>query len=278
MWWDQANNAFHVNRLADPQHDDSAVSRGYANKSYLKLSGGTLSGELLLNGGDDTDNLSIYANKSNDDSAITALNNSTLRLRTSPSGDHGDASKRTHMTIGNNDTGQPVTNIYHLSEPVQDDQPATKGYVDANAGGGGVPVGSIMIWMNSNAPDGWFKLQGGNFDVSTYPKLHAYLQGTNGYTSGKLPSWDGHYPGEYGDHLQESNPALGKKVAQKTAKPSGGAPKSSRSHQDGQNDTANQAGGHNFANASYRKVEINEGWDDVTRPPTVIVHYIIKHD
>ena len=30
-----------------------------------------------------------------------------------------------------------------------------------------------MIWMNSSAPAGWFKLQGGSFDVSRYPQLHS---------------------------------------------------------------------------------------------------------
>ena len=235
-----------------------------------------MSGELLLNGGDASDNLSIYANKSNDDSAITALNNSTMRLRTSPSGDHGDASKRTHMTIGNNDTGQPITNIYHLSEPVQGDQPATKNYVDNNAGGGGgVPVGSIMIWMNSNAPDGWFKLQGGSFDRSQYPQLHAYLQGTSGYTSGKLPNWGGYYPGEYGDHLTHD---LGSKQGAKTAQPSAGAPRSSASIPNGNVRGFNGAGGTNAYSDGKSKVSIDENWDSTTRPKTVVVHYIIKHD
>ena len=281
LWWDQANDAFHISRVADPTRDDHGISRGYANKSYLKLSGGTLSGELKLNGGDDTDNLSIYANKSNDDSAITALNNSTLRLRTSPSGDHGDSSKRTHLTMGvDGTTGAPITNIYHLSEPVQDDQPATKAYVDANAGGGGgVPVGSIMIWLHSTPPDGWFKLQGKTFAVADYPLLHAYLQQTNGYVSGVLPDWEGRYPGEYGDHLAEASPALGKKVGQKTAKPSGGAPKStSNTVPTGATRTFNATGNTNAYSAGQGRVTVGEGWDDVTRPPTVIVHYIIKHD
>ena len=135
-----------------------------------------------------------------------------------------------------------------------------------------------MIWMNPTAPDGWFKLQGGSFNISTYPKLHAYLQGTNGYVSGKLPAWDGHYPGEFGDHLQEPNPALGKKVAQKTAQPSGGAPKSSNSIPNGGTRTFNAAGGTSAYSDGAAKVSISDGWDSVTRPPTVIVHYIIKHD
>ena len=80
----------------------------------------------------------------------------------------------------------------------------------------GVPVGCIMIWMNSQPPAGWLKLQGGSFDVNEYPELHAYLQGTSGYTSGKLPNWAGYYPGEYGDHLTDS---LGSKQGAKTGQP-----------------------------------------------------------
>ena len=111
------------------------ISRGYANGRYLQLSGGTISGELLFNGGDDTDNLSIYPNKGNDDFCNNCAEQQHTAFSYISVRRHGDASKRTHLTIGNSDTGQPVTNIYHLSEPVQDDQPATKGYVDANAVG-----------------------------------------------------------------------------------------------------------------------------------------------
>ena len=245
----------------------------YANGD-IKARKANFAGEVLLNGGDANDNLSIYPNVGNDDSAITALNSSALRFRTSPTNDHGDTGKKTHMSIGVNASGEPVTNIYHLAEPTADDQPATRAYVDQHAGsGGGVPVGSIMIWMNTTAPAGWLKLQGGDFDIAQYPKLHEYLQGTDGYTSGKLPNWGGYYPGEWGSHLNDS---LGKKVGQRTAKPSGGSPKSSGNHQSGQSDTANQAGGHSFAKSQYSKVTISEGWDNYTRPQTVIVHYIIK--
>ncbi len=55
--------------------------------------------------------------------------------------------------------------------------------------GSAVPVGSIMIWLNSTPPSGWFKLQGGSFDINTYPQLHAYLSNTSNYTSGTLPAW-----------------------------------------------------------------------------------------
>ena len=130
--------------------------------------------------------------------------------------------------------------------------------------------------MNSSVPAGGLKLQGASFSTSDYPELHAYLQGTNGYTSGKLPDWSGHYPGEYGDHLAEPNPALGKKVGHRTAQPAGGAPRSSNAIPNGNKRTFNGTGGTNAYSDGSSKVTINEGWDDTTRPKTVIVHYIIK--
>ena len=154
---------------------------------------------------------------------------------------------------------------------------ANKGYVDSAvaSGGGGVPVGCIMVWMNSSAPAGWFKLQGSSFDINTYPQLHAYLQGTAGYTSGRLPNWSGHYPGEYGDHMATS---LGTKVEARTGQPAGGAPRSSNSIPNGATRTFGATGNTNAYSAGASKVTIDENWDNTTRPKTVVVHYIIKHD
>ena len=186
-----------------------------------------------------------------------------------------DGSKATFININDN-----VMHLYHVAYPESATHAANMQYVDdqiaAIPAPSGVPVGCIMIWMNSSAPAGWLKLQGGSFSTSEYPELHAYLQGTNGYTSGKLPDWSGHYPGEYGDHLAESNPALGKKVGHMTATPSGGAPRSSNSIPNGNRRTFNGTGGTNAYSDGASKVTINEGWDDTTRPKTVIVHYIIK--
>ena len=69
---------------------------------------------------------------------------------------------------------------------------ATEQYVDEAVAAipaptGGVPVGSIMIWINPIAPSGWLKLKGGSFDINAYPLLHAYLQQSDGYVSGTLP-------------------------------------------------------------------------------------------
>ena len=197
-----------------------------------------------------------------------------MRFRTTHTNSEGDH-VGSHIVLSSNG-GSPETKIYHVVESGESTA-VPKSYVDEKvaASGGGVPVGSIMIWMNSSAPDGWFKLQGGSFDTSAYPQLHAYLQNTSGYTSGVLPNWRGHYPGEYGSHLADS---LGKKVEQRTAEPSGGAPKSSASIPNGGTRTFNGAGGTSAYSDGTSKVTINEGWDSYTRPQTVIVHYIIKHD
>ena len=157
---------------------------------------------------------------------------------------------------------------------------ATEQYVDEAVAAipaptGGVPVGSIMIWINSIAPSGWLKLKGGSFDVNAYPLLHAYLQQSDGYVTGQLPDWRGHYPGQIGDHL---NGDVGIKLPQQTAKPSGGSPRSSSSFNNGENKTANKAGSSDFAGIRKGQVSIDSGWDEVTRPKTVAVHYIIKHD
>ena len=132
-------------------------------------------GEIRLNGGDDIDNLSIYPNVGNDDSAITALNGGALRFRTVATGGLQDVSKKTHLSIEQDDTGVPTTRIYHVATPTSPSDAVNKSYCDSMSGGG-VPVGSIMIWMGTSAPDGWFKLQGGSFDVAAYPRLHAYLE------------------------------------------------------------------------------------------------------
>ena len=157
---------------------------------------------------------------------------------------------------------------------------ATEQYVDEAVAAipeptGSVPVGSIMIWINPVAPSGWLKLKGGSFDINAYPLLHAYLQQSDGYVSGNLPDWRGHYPGQIGDHL---NGDVGVKLPQQTAKPSGGSPRSSSSFNNGENKTANKAGSTDFAGIRKGQVSIDSGWDEVTRPKTVAVHYIIKHD
>ena len=156
--------------------------------------------------------------------------------------------------------------------------------------GGGVPVGSIMIWINNNPPAGWFKLQGDSFDVDAYPLLHAYLDRTHGYTSGTLPNWSGRYPGESGDHL---NGNLGSFADYLTARPKtidfGTDNPGNHTHKYGNSEVygsgttkkahdASNNQSYDTSGAGSHSHKITSGGDSTTRPKTVVVHYIIKHD
>ena len=111
----------------------------------------TLHKELTFEGGTNGEgNLSIYPNQGSNDSAITALNSSALRIRTA-SGDDHDSGKKTHVALERDDDGNPVTKIYHLAEPNDPSDAATKKYVDENAGGGGVGA-QIHLAPSSDAP------------------------------------------------------------------------------------------------------------------------------
>ena len=245
---------------------------------YFKKSGGTITGALSFQRGNEKDSkqFKVSPNGGTDyATSIYSLNNGQMRFRSSHTPNEANHIG-SHIILDPNG-GAPETKIYHVVTPTREDHAVNKQYVDQKvaASGGGVPVGSIMIWMNSDAPDGWFKLQGGSFDVNQYPQLHAYLQGTSGYSSGRLPSWGGYYPGEYGDHLTHS---LGSKQGYKTGQPSSGAPQSSASIPNGARRTFNGTGGTNAYSNGTSIVTIDSGWDATTRPKTVVVHYIIKHD
>ena len=206
----------------------------------------------------------------------------TFQITSHPLNGGSLSGAKTHLLVKNqkdaNGKDLPETIISWVPDPTQDHHAANKAYVDEkSSGAGGVPVGSIMMWVNSIAPDGWFKLKGGTFDITEYPLLHSYLEISvgSGYTSGNLPDWRGHYPAQLGDHL---NGDVGIKLGQRTAAPSGGFPYSTSTFNNSGKATANKAGSTEFASTRVSQVEISGGWDDVTRPKTVAVHFIIKHD
>ncbi len=272
------DNITAVKQATTKEYVDTLVSTTAAD--YLLKAGGQLTGTLtFMRGNKTTPQFKISPNSSETDFAtnIYSLNNGQMRLRTSHTNDEGDHDG-SHIVMDPNN-GTPQTKIYHVVTPTSGEMAASKEYVDGQIAAlptpAGVPVGCIMIWMSSSPPAGWFKLQGGTFDINTYPQLHAYLQSTGAYTTGTLPNWSGHYPGEYGDHLTSS---LGTKQNQKTAAPNAGFPRSSSSIPNGNKRTFNGTGGTNAYSDGVSKVTINENWDSVTRPPTVVVHYIIKHD
>ena len=83
-----------------------------------------------------------------------------MRLRSSHTSSENDH-VGSHIVLDPNG-GTPETKLYHLAEPVQGHMAVSRDYLDQNIAealgslGGGVPVGSA-IWINSDAPDGWFK-------------------------------------------------------------------------------------------------------------------------
>ena len=166
--------------------------------------------------------------------------------------------------------------VINVPYPEDDTDAANKKYVDDQSGG--VPVGSIMFWLNTTPPDGWFKLHGDTFDVAKYPKLHNYFNSTEGYTSGKLPNWAGRYPVEYGDHATLGiGSMIGDRTKLPTTKPI--TAKTSQSIPNGAVRTFSKGGGTNAYSDGASQIGVTlSGGDNVTRPPSVIGHYIVKHD
>ena len=255
---------------------------------YVTKTGDTLSGALNFHRGDKTSKQFKIAPNGGSDYATNIYSfQGQMRFRTTPSDVEGDYTSHIILVP---DENNPQTKIWNVVE-TNDTGAVPRSYVDAKVAeaGGGVPVGSIMIWMKTGAPDGWFKLQGGSFDVDAYPLLHAYLERTHGYTSGTLPNWSGRYPGEWGGHL---NYDLGRQVDYETARPKtpfttdnpgnhthrygnnaygGGATNSAH---DARNTSAKYETNANGAHTHT----ITGGGDSTTRPRTIVVHYIIKHD
>ena len=82
----------------------------------------------------------------------------------------------------------------------------------------GTPVGTMSMWMGATAPDGYLLLQGGSFDITQYPMLNSYLiNNFDGYSSGTLPDFRGHFPGGHGDLGMSSD--MGGKTSATTGDP-----------------------------------------------------------
>ena len=154
-----------------------------------------------------------------------------------------------------------------------------KEYVDNAAGG--VPIGTVVMWFGVDAPTGWLICNGGTFSTTTYPALHAHLQTMPNYKSGTTPDFQGLYPGgagaSHGNSLTNGGvPKTNVYHSQRTAAPNAGNPTSLAEIPDGSTRTFNGAGGTSAYSNGVSKVNISEGWDTVTRPPTLSVHFIIK--
>ena len=285
-WFQNYNDSGNVQTTLKLGYQDYRLL-GKTGVTYQGTDSHRFQGAVHIGRGDQTSQFKISPNSESPVVNIYTLNGGQMRFRTSHTTDEKDYNSHIILLP---DENNPQTKIYNVVEAGAGSA-VPKSYVDEKVAGagGGVPVGSIMIWMNSSAPDGWFKLQGGSFNVDTYPLLHAYLENTEGYTSGTLPNWSGRYPGEYGNHITHG---LGTKVDYQTARPKtpfttdnpgnhthryghdaygGGATNSAhdaRNTSQKYETTANGAHTHT----------ITGGGDSTTRPRTVVVHYIIKHD
>ena len=154
-----------------------------------------------------------------------------------------------------------------------------KEYVDSVAGG--VPIGTVVMWFGETAPTGWLICDGSSFDINTYAALHAHLQTVRNYKTGITPNFQGLYPGGAGSGHDNGLTLGGESKtnvyhSQRTAAPFGGNPTSLAEIPDGTTRTFNGSGGTNAYSNGISRVNISEGWDNVTRPPTLSVHFIIK--
>ena len=102
---------------------------------------------------------------------------------------------------------------------------ATKRYVDSVLGALDltnvefIPVGAIQFWASAvSVPNGWFKLDGSTFDITTYPELHTYLEGTLNYQEGILPDYASRFACHIGN-INDGSP--GELVAEKSKSPTG---------------------------------------------------------
>jgi len=105
--------------------------------------------------------------------------------------------------------------------PTGDYQPATKKYVDDNAGGGGdtVPIGLISPYPASTAPHGWLLCDGSAVSRTTYKELFEIIGTSHGSGDGSttfnLPNMPGYTP--VGVDANDSNlNAAGKTYGSKT--------------------------------------------------------------
>jgi hypothetical protein len=131
---------------------------------------------------------------------------------------------------------------------------------------------------------------GRSFSTTTYANLHAHLQPVPNYTSGRTPDFRGLYPGgagrapddRGGNQLTKSgNAKTNSYHAYKTAKPSKDFVINQNLYVNKDNNTSNQGrkvnyNRDNFNGGASSSLTINAGGDDVTRPPTLSVHFIIK--
>ena len=137
------------------------------------------------------------------------------------------------------------------------------------------------MWFGETAPTGWLICDGSSFNTTTYAALHAHLQTVRNYVTGTTPDFKGLYPGGAGSSHSNQLTQGGENVpnvyhSQRTAAPNGGFPNSTAQIPNGNTRTFPTSGGTNAYSNGLSRVNITEGWDNVTRPPTLSIHFIIK--
>ena len=136
--------------LADPVQDDNAISLGYADESYLQLSGGTLTNSLTFNrGSKSSPQFGIEPNSSTSDTNIYVFNDGQMRLRSTHTSSIDDR-VGSHIVLDPNG-GEPQTKIYNVVEPTNDTMAANKLYVDTASSGKLIPPGLHFDFANSTS-------------------------------------------------------------------------------------------------------------------------------
>jgi len=319
-----------IKELFEGLHDKQFITKFYVDRSIEFYTDGKFF-DLTSNFNTITGNthfkktVVIQAAQGDNDRSSNAL---TIYGGTGPIGEDVNTQIKLAVTVDGDITGQGTSfamsnaaaklatldvNYITLKSAITSSTPSTrvvtKKYVDdrfdhVKNNNYYVPVGSIMMWLGSNVPTGWFFLNGGSFNTSTYRNLHDYLRNfVSGYSSGVLPNWDDRYFVQNGS---KSGQNLGGKIGWKTAIPKGDnkiviassnvpMPK----YQVKSGIGAGTGSGHSVlrsidstAGGNLGIYNINpkagtgdgthnhsfSGGDDITRPDSVVGRYIIRGD
>ena len=209
-----------------------------------------------------------------------------------------DTADKRYLNLYSNET-QIVSGDVRFSptansnDPIYNNQVATKSYVDSQTSVS-IPIGVITAYAGlpgTELPDGWLWLDGSGFSGSDYPRLSEI------FPTNTLPDFRGHHLVGYGAGEYGTQNAL---YPQKTALPTKPFKTNSYTHSHAVNDgiylnkdakNANKGAQVNYTSSAFNGGfpagglqtdvdthlhEINVGGDDVTRPSTIAVAWIIK--
>lgn len=161
-----------LKNIADPTEDDDATNKGYVDSAFVKKTGDTMSGALEVESGNTHIMLSPAIGVS-----VTESNNIAYLASDDVNGAHvhlsNDANdvilklNGANLQIGGGTNGATAVNIKNVATPIDNNDAATKQYVDDNAGttytaGNGITISGNTISVNTKTLDGrYLKLSGG---------------------------------------------------------------------------------------------------------------------